>query len=170
MDAGRPSLGLLFVVVLTVGAPACRSSRPAPAPGPTAASEQPRASATTPALPDRIGGFVGGALTSPGGGASRRSYTRGAVRITVTLARFPMTGEEYDLWVKTSVAGYPQATLDLPTVAGNGFYQCAEGPSASCDLLVQLRSGVHLEIRGDGTSSRADVDAIARGLPLRRWS
>ena len=35
-------------------------------------------------------------------------------------------------------------------------------------LLIQLRSGFHLELRGGGTTSRADVDALARGLPLRR--
>jgi hypothetical protein len=69
--------------------------------------------------------------------------------------------------VKDSVASFPQATLDAPAADANGFYQCSAGPPESCDLLIQLRSGVHLELRGAGTSSRADVDTLARALPLR---
>ena len=57
-----------------------------------------------------------------------------------------------------------------PAEDANGFYQCTEPPAPSCDLLIQLRSGVHVEIRGSGTTSRADVDAIARALPLRALS
>jgi hypothetical protein len=170
MDRASPRV--LVVAMLTTGALACRRPRLQPAPDPVGAAEQTTPGAVTPALPDRIGRFVAGAVTWQGG-ASRRIYTMGQVQIAVTLARFPMTAEEYGLWVRTSTAGYPQATLDLPPEAGNGFYQCregTEGSSASCDLLVQLRSGAHLEIRGGGTSSRADVDAIARGLPLRGWS
>jgi hypothetical protein len=63
--------------------------------------------------------------------------------------------------------GFPQAALDAPEADANGFYQCTDEPKRSCDLLIQMRSGVHLEIRGGGTSSREDVDAVARGLPLR---
>jgi hypothetical protein len=144
-----------IVVVVALVAPACHRPGPQPAPAPD--------------LPDRIGRFVAGPPTSQGG-ASRRAYTAGAVRITVTLARFPMTPEQYDDWVRTSTEGYPQATLDVPPGAANGFYQCTDGPRPSCDLLIQLRSGVHIEIRGDGTSTRADVDEIARGLPLRALS
>jgi hypothetical protein len=33
--------------------------------------------------------------------------------------------------------------------------------------LIQLRAGAHIEIRGDGTASRDDLDAVARGLSLR---
>jgi hypothetical protein len=84
----------------------------------------------------------------------------------VTLARFPMSAPAYAEWVRTSVEGFPQATLNLPAYAGNGFYQCSGVNQTSCDLLIQLRSGFHVEIRGAGTSSRADVDAIARGLRL----
>lgn len=98
------------------------------------------------------------------GGAPRRTYAAGDVRIDVTRARFPMTPKQYDDWVRTSTAGFPQATDVVPADAGNGFYQCTETPRPSCDLLIQLRAGVHLEIRGGGTSTRADVDTIARGL------
>jgi hypothetical protein len=76
-----------------------------------------------------------------------------------------MSPEQYAEWVKTSVGSFPQATVDVPASRGNGFYQCDD--QRHCDLLVQLRSGVHLEIRGGGTSSRDDVNAIAREIPLR---
>ena len=99
--------------------------------------------------------------------AIRRAYTRGGTRIDVTLARYPMSAGAYDRWVEASVAGFPQATLSLPAEEANGFYQCTTGERPSCDLLVQLRAGVHLEIRGAGTSTRDDVDLIARGLDLR---
>src|SRR3954451_13598012 len=82
-------------VAVMMGAHACRRSPPQPV------------------LPDRIGPFTAGPLTSQGGAAQRTYATRDA-RITVTLARFPMSAEQYDEWVATSVAGYPQATLDVP--------------------------------------------------------
>jgi hypothetical protein len=97
----------------------------------------------------------------------RRTYTRGGARVTVTLARYAMSSDQYDEWVRTSVAGYAQAALDVPPGSGNGFYQCAEQAPSKCDLLIQLRAGAHLEVRGDGAATRADVDAVARGLPLR---
>jgi hypothetical protein len=117
------------------------------------------------ALPD-VPGFSASAV-APQGSAVHRSYTRGAARVTVTLARLPMSAEGYATWVETSTAGFPQAALDLPAGSGNGFYQCDGGTDPSCDLLIQLRSGVHLELRGSGTSRRRDVDELARGLPLR---
>jgi hypothetical protein len=123
-------------------------------------------STTDPDLPDRIGGFTADPPTTDGT-AVHRTYVRGATRIAVTLARFPMSDEQYRGWVRASREGFPQAALDVPDGAGNGFYQCAEGGRPGCDLLIQLRSGVHVEIRGGGTSSREDVDTIARALPLR---
>lgn len=116
-------------------------------------------------LPDAIAGFVGGPRAS-GDGYVRRTYTAGTTHITVTLARHAMDRAGYDGWVAMSTAGFPQADLGLPADAGNGFYQCEANAPASCDLLIQLRSGVHLEIRGGGTSTRQDVDAIRAGLPL----
>ena len=78
----------------------------------------------------------------------------------------PMSADDYASWVKLSTASFPQAALDLPAGEANGFYQCGDGPPPSCDLLIQLRAGVHIEVRGGGTSSRSDVDALARGLSL----
>ena len=116
-------------------------------------------------LPDAIPGFVAGAR-EPGDGWVRRAYTAGGTRITVTLARHGMDDAAWEGWVRMSAAGFPQAALELPGGAANGFYQCDDRAPDRCDLLIQLRSGVHLEIRGGGTSTRRDVDAIRRGLPL----
>ena len=116
------------------------------------------------ALPD-VNGFVSDASSS-GAGFVRRAYRRGTARIEVTLARMPMSADDYASWVRTSTASFPQAALDLPAGEANGFYQCSDGPPPSCDLLIQLRAGVHIEVRGGGTSSRDDVDALARGLSL----
>ena len=116
-------------------------------------------------LPDAIPGFVAGAR-EPGDGYLRRTYSAGATRITVTLARHPMDDAAWDGWVRMSTAGFPQADLGVPADGGNGFYQCDDRAPDRCDLLIQLRSGVHIEIRGGGTSTRIDVDAIRRGLPM----
>lgn len=140
----RHALALSIVVALV----ACRRS-PAP----------------TFDLSDAIPGFVAGARER-GDRFVRRTYTSGATRITVTLARHTMDDRAYDGWVAMSTAGFPQADLGLPTAVGNGFYQCSGGAPETCDLLIQLRAGVHVEIRGGGTSTRAQVDAIRRGLPL----
>jgi hypothetical protein len=116
-------------------------------------------------LPDAIPGFAAGAR-EPGDGYLRRTYSAGATRITVTLARHPMDDAAWDGWVRMSTTGFPQADVGLPADAGNGFYQCDDRAPDRCDLLIQLRSGIHLEIRGGGTSTRHDVDAIRRGLPM----
>jgi hypothetical protein len=132
------------------------------APAPLAADPRPAAAPLT--LPDAIAGFTAGPADAQGD-VVRRRYTRPGVDVVVTAARLPMSPEQYAEWVKTSASGFPQATLDVPAGRGNGFYQCDERDH--CDLLIQLRSGVHLEIRGGGTSSRDDVNAIAREIPLR---
>jgi hypothetical protein len=119
-----------------------------------------------PDLPDVIATFSGRPPTY-GVGFTRRSYSRGSATVTVTLARFEIDEMGYARWVRQSEDGYPQATLDVPPSAGNGFYECADNGSTACDLLIQLRSGFHLEIRRDATATRADVDAVASGLPLR---
>jgi hypothetical protein len=120
-------------------------------------------------LPDAIPGFVAGAR-EPGDGWVRRAYAAGGTRITVTLARHAMDDAAWDGWVRMSTAGFPQADLGLPADAANGFYQCDPAAPAHCDLLIQLRSGVHVEIRGAGTSTRNDVDTIRAGLPLAALS
>ena len=116
-------------------------------------------------LPDAIPGFVAG-VREPGAGYQRRTYTAGTTRVTVTLARYPMDRAAYEGWVATSTAGFPQADLGLPADAGNGFYECEVIAPDHCDLLIQLRSGIHVEIRGGGTASRREVDAIRAGLSL----
>ena len=83
----------------------------------------------------------------------------------MTLARFPLAPGGFEDWVRMSQS-FPQASLDAPATDVNGFYQCDGQRPARCDLLIQTRSGLHIEIRGGGTSSRADVDAIARGMNL----
>ena len=77
-----------------------------------------------------------------------------------------MDDAAWDGWVKMSTAGFPQADLELPAGAANGLYQCDDRAPDRCDLLIQLRSGVHVEIRGGGTSTRRDVDAIRKALAL----
>jgi hypothetical protein len=101
-----------------------------------------------------------------GPGWVRRRYKRGGARIDLTLARTAQPPGGYDAWVAMS-RGYVQAALDAPPADANGFYQCTELPAPSCDLLIQLRSGIHVELRGNGSSSRDDVDALAAALPLR---
>ena len=122
-----------------------------------------------PALPGELAGFTASAPQA-GPGFVRRTYTQQTIHVDVTLARAPLPPGGFDSWLSMSRAGYPQAALDAPADDANGFYQCAETPRPSCDLLIQLRSGVHLELRGGGSSSRANVDALAHALPLRAWS
>lgn len=157
----RTAPGRAIAAVIFCAAVGCHRASPPPsapaAPAPGAALE----------LPD-VPGFAAGP-PAPGDGFARRPYTRGAARVQVTLARMPMSADEYQRWRADSVA-FPQADLGLPADQANGFYQCAAGPAPSCDLLIQLRAGFHLEIRSGGTASRADVDALARGLPLRAWA
>ena len=162
-DPARLASAALLLAAVAVG---CRgpSGSPAPAAPPKPAVVTPAPAATALALPD-VDGFVAG-VSSPSLGYVRRTYTRARARVEVTLARLPMSPEGYASWVKMSTASFPQAALDLPAADANGFYQCTGGSPPSCDLLIQLRAGVHLELRGGGTSSRDDVAALARGLPL----
>jgi hypothetical protein len=118
------------------------------------------------ALPD-IAGFVAGE-EAKSGSFVRRSYARDGERTTVTLARFSMGAAGYDEWVRMSTTDFPQASLDIGSARGNGFYQCAADDASRCNLLIQLRCGIHIEIRGESLAKRADADAIARGLDLRR--
>jgi hypothetical protein len=120
------------------------------------------------ALPDVLAGFTGGPIAH-GPTWVRRRYARAATHVDTTVAIAQQPPGAFEGWLTMSRAGYPQAALPAPPTDVNGFYQCGEGPPPSCDLLIQMRSGVHLELRGDGTSSRADVDALARALPLGAW-
>jgi hypothetical protein len=79
-----------------------------------------------------------------------------------------MTGDQYREWVRMSSESYPQAALDVDGSDGNGFYQCREDNPDRCDLLIQLRCGLHVEIRGVGTALKAHADLLAKFLDLRR--
>jgi hypothetical protein len=158
----RFALGLLAAATIAGG---CRRAPAVVPPRAPVTAPAPRASSNALALSD-VAGFVAGPEV-PGPTYVRRQYSRGRARIEVTLARMPMSPEAYAEWVRMSTASFPQAALDLPAADANGFYQCSDGANPSCDLLIQLRAGFHVEIRGGGTSTRDDVDALARALPLR---
>jgi hypothetical protein len=157
-------LAMLVAMALAVDGGGCSRAKPAPGAGPPTVAPPAPAGLALPG----VSGFTAGP-TDRGDGFVRRTYGRGTARVQVTLARTPMSDDDYQRWQAASAA-FPQADLGLPAAAANGFYQCGEGPAASCDLLIQLRAGLHLELRGGGTSSRADVDALARVLPLRGWA
>ncbi len=155
----------VWLALLAAAAPGgCARKRPRPLPSPPHATP-PSAGALD--LPE-VAGFVAGP-PAPGDGFVRRTYARGRARVQVTLARLPMSAGDYQRWVAAS-ASFPQADLGLAGGDANGFYQCAEGDDDRCDLLVQLRAGLHLELRAGGSATRADVDTLARGLPLRAWA
>ena len=137
-------------------------SRSTPAVAVEAAASEPDAGEL--GLPARIGAFEGNAPTIADT-YTRRAYARGDARVTVTLAKLPMDARSYARWVEQSVS-YPQTTL-ISEESGNGFYECIDDAATRCNLLVQMRDGRHFEIRAEGAATRADVDAIARGLPLR---
>ncbi len=133
----------IWLAVILAGA--CQRERPAPAPalGPAAVLE-------TQLLPDRAPPFVALSGTIEKDGFLRRVYGRqnGEALINVTLARLPSDADGYRRWVNDS-ATYPQAALPMPSEEGNGFFTCAAAGGA-CDLHVQLRAGVHVEIMGQG--------------------
>jgi hypothetical protein len=159
----RSVSGLALVTAASLALACRRAPPPVPARVPAPAPAVPSTGALV--LPE-VAGFE---TAAPVDGPSfvRRRYSRGRARIEVTLARMPMSSDGYAEWVRMSTASFPQATLSLPAGEANGFYQCSEGATPSCDLLIQLRAGFHLEIRGGGTTTRDDVDALARALPLR---
>jgi hypothetical protein len=115
-------------------------------------------------LPD-IPGFTGGPQEA-GPGFVRRGYTHGSETTTVTLAQLPMTDAQYEEWLRASTDSFPQADLGIEAGQGNGFYQCAPEDPSRCNLLVQLRCGVHLELRGPTVARRRNADAIAQSLSL----
>jgi hypothetical protein len=118
--------------------------------------------------PEAIAGFTAGALVEDAS-FKRRTYARtSGASVTATIARLRLGDDAYARWVEQS-RSYPQATLDVSSDEGNGFYDCAaDGEAGGCALLIQLRSGVHIEVRGDAKATRADVDAVAVGLAIRR--
>lgn len=154
------ALNARFAIVITLVA--CSRSTPVAIAVEAAASEP---DAGELGLPSRVGAFEGNAPTIADT-YTRRTYSRGDARVTVTLAKLPMDARGYERWVEQSTAGYPQTAL-VPESAGNGFYECVDVAATRCNLLVQMRDGRHFEIRGEGAATRADVDTIARGIPMR---
>lgn len=119
-------------------------------------------------LPRAPAAFVAGTLVH-GEDYTQRTYTRDRASVQVTVRDEGAFGARYyDSWAEMS-ARYPRAELDLPASAGVGFYECGvTGGQRVCDLHVHLRSGVHVELNGGGSATRADLDAIVRLVPLRR--
>ena len=117
-------------------------------------------------LPDVANGFTATPLER-GPSYVRRTYQRGAVRVTITIGEMPNLSLER--WIEMSASfDYPPATLDAPPDAAAGFYDCAGTKDAErCDLHAQTRGGLHIEVNGSGTATRADVDALMAGIPVR---
>jgi hypothetical protein len=94
-------------------------------------------------------------------------YARGPARITVTLAE--VSEPSLERWIQMSTeAGYPEATLDAPRDEAWGFYDCSGArESERCDLHAHTRGRVHIEVQSGGTATRADLDALMRGLAIR---
>jgi hypothetical protein len=155
MTIERKWMALLAAMALA----ACKGSAPPPPPavGPLARW-----------LPEKADAFAGGALETKEAFA-RREYTKGAARISVTVARVPTTQAQFDEWTRTSAA-YPPAILEVPPGTTTGFYACAgvrpDGWQL-CDLHIQTRSGFHVEVMGNGTATRPDLEQLMRGIPLR---
>ncbi len=121
------------------------------------------------ALPDRAGAFTAGPLLRAAGFV-RRAYTGGDRRVEVTLAGCASTPEGYAAWVEQS-RPYPAAPLDVPEGEGSGFYPCSGSDQGErCDLHIQLRAGYHAELMSNGTATRADLEELLRGIPLRALS
>jgi hypothetical protein len=117
-------------------------------------------------LPDEAGGFSG-ELLEVANDYARRSYTRGRVRVEVTLADAAQLRMPFDRWVVMS-GDYPQVNLDLPASAASGFYECAgEGAAERCNAHLHFRTGFHLEVMGAGSATRDDLQDLVQGLPLR---
>jgi hypothetical protein len=143
-----------LAVMLMIGC-----SRSTPIAAAEASAVEPDAGELAP--PARIDAFEANAPTIADT-YTRRTYTHGDARVTVTLAKLPMDARGYDRWVAQS-ASYPQSTL-VADAAGNGFYECVDDAATRCNLLVQMRDGRHFEIRAEATATRSDVDTIARAL------
>jgi hypothetical protein len=95
----------------------------------------------------------------------RRIYTRGKARIILTIGR---TGSmRLDEWKRTTKKyGYPIASLGVSDDEAFGFYDCDDAGSA-CDLHVHTARGLHIEVQSGATATRADLEALVAGLPMR---
>jgi hypothetical protein len=108
-------------------------------------------------LPDAAPPFAAAAPIDFGQGYIRRTYVSGTERVEITIARFGKDPGAFERWVAGS-ASYPQAQLSLPAAQGNGFFSCASPlADAACDLHIQLRSGFHVEVMGNGRVPRRNL-------------
>ena len=108
-------------------------------------------------LPAAAPPFEAAAPVQVGQGYFRRAYVSGAERVEITIARFGKDSGAFERWVAGS-ASYPQAQLSLPASQANGFFSCASQlADAACDLHIQLRSGFHVEVMGNGRVPRRDL-------------
>ena len=148
---------------------------PAGAPAPATAAAATTATAVAPAapaapaplaafLPDTLGAFTAGPLVS-GDGFVRRSYSRAAASIDVTIGTYPMTAAQWSDWIAAS-APYAPVAVDVPAGGAAGFWDCTAGAREPCDLHIQLRAGYHVEIGGNAAATRADLGAVLGALPL----
>lgn len=116
-------------------------------------------------LPERAGDFGAGPLQVESQYV-RREYTRGASKISVTIAIPGATPLTYAEWEKMS-ASSPQVILDIFPKLGSGFYDCAlQTSNEHCNVHIHLRSGHHVEMMGRQAAHLADFDALLKGLPL----
>jgi hypothetical protein len=134
--------------------------------GPSAPVAAPAAGSLADYLPDVANGFTAAPLER-GPSYVRRDYRRGAVRVTITIGEMPDLSLQR--WIEMSSSfDYPPAALDAPPDAAAGFYDCAGAKGAErCDLHAQTRGGLHIEVNGSGTATRADLDALMAGIPVR---
>jgi len=165
------------VVVFLVGL-GCKSNAPAstrlpslPRQGP---SEKPAASPALLAakktieriLPDTASPFASATPVHYGKGYVRRTYATGEERVAITIARYGQDPGAFERWVAES-ANYPQAQLSLPAALANGFFTCASKlADAACDLHIQLRSGFHVEVMGNGQVPRRDLTKLMNQVQL----
>jgi hypothetical protein len=147
----------------------CHDDKPSTPPAARSATIASReAVALADLLPDAPAPFAASALVR-GDGWLRRSYTKGEARIDVTVAARAMAPDAYEEWVRQS-RDYPAAALEVAPDAGSGFYSCGEANRReACDLHIQLRSGLHVEVMGNG-ASRADLDELLGRIPLGRFA
>jgi hypothetical protein len=117
-------------------------------------------------LPAAAPPFAAATQVQYGQGYFRRAYVSGAERVEITIARFGKEPGAFECWV-VGAANYPQAHLSLPAALANGFYSCvSELADAPCDLHIQLRSGFHVEVMGNGLVPLRDLAKLMTQVQL----
>jgi hypothetical protein len=167
----------LWALLLALSALNCRSnslSKQLVAPKETAAQVVPAANRSSSAfdkiLPAAAPPFSAASSIQFGKGYVRRAYVSGSERVEITIAHFGQDPGAFERWVAGS-ANYPQAQLALPAAEANGFFSCTSDlAEAPCDLHIQLRSGFHVEVMGNGRVSRANLEKLMSHIQLGELS